>query len=255
MNPAGDFDYGTRGAGYAGQRRADPRIEALVHRALGDARTVLNVGAGAGSYEPRDRHVLAVEPSAAMRAQRPPHLAPAIAGVAEALPFDDRAIDAAMAIVTIHQWPDVEKGLRELRRVTRGAVVVMTFDPDALERYWLGEYAPELIAAERRRYPRIDTVRACIGGPVRVETIPIPHDCTDGFQEAFYARPEQFLDARVRRSQSAWGFVGADIEARIVRTLAEDLEKGVWDRRHGHWRAAAQFEGSLRLVIGGGAPG
>src|SRR5262249_9128992 len=135
--PAGDFDYEANGGGYALRRRPDPRIAALVHEALGDARTVLNVGAGAGSYEPTDRHVVAVEPSQAMRAQRPHHLAPAIDATAERLPFDDDSFDAAMAMITIHQWSDLDAGLRELRRVSRGPVVVLTFDGDALLDFWM----------------------------------------------------------------------------------------------------------------------
>ncbi len=155
---AGDVDYTRYGHGYAYRRRTEPRIAALVHAALGDARTVLNVGAGAGSYEPRDRYVLAIEPSAAMRAQRAPHLAPAIDGVAERLPFDDDAVDAAMALVTVHQWRDLRTGLQEMRRVSRGPVVVLTFDGDALDRFWLADYAPELITVERRRYPAISMI-------------------------------------------------------------------------------------------------
>ena len=135
--PAGDWDYERHGHGYTAFRRPDPRIAAQVHRALGPARTVLNVGAGAGSYEPEGRYVLAVEPSAVMRAQRPRSLAPAIDAVAESLPLDDRSVDAAMAMITIHQWPDAGRGLREMRRVTRGPVVIMTFDGDALDRFWL----------------------------------------------------------------------------------------------------------------------
>ncbi|MDP9397071.1 MAG: class I SAM-dependent methyltransferase, partial [Actinomycetota bacterium] len=134
MPPAGDVHYAGSGAGYGSYRRTEPRIAARVHAALGPARTVLNVGAGAGSYEPTDRHVLAVEPSAAMRARRPPQLVPAIDAVAEALPFDDDAVDAAMAMLTVHQWPDPVAGLAELRRVARGPVVVLTFDPDAFDR-------------------------------------------------------------------------------------------------------------------------
>lgn len=141
-SPAGDFDYDRHGHGYAGHRRADPRIATYVHRALGDPRTVLNVGAGAGSYEPDDRRVLAVEPSPVMRAQRPPHLLQAVDATAERLPFDNQAFDAAMAMVTVHQWPDPAAGLAELRRVASGPVVVLTFDPDALSRLWLAEYAP-----------------------------------------------------------------------------------------------------------------
>ena len=130
--PAGDFDYEAGGTGYGVQRRTEPRIASLVHDALGDARTVINVGAGTGSYEPDDRYVVAIEPSASMRSQRPSHRAPAIDARAEQLPFDDNSFDAAMAMVTIHQWPEPETGLKELRRVSRGPVVILTFDGDAL---------------------------------------------------------------------------------------------------------------------------
>ncbi|MDX3109639.1 class I SAM-dependent methyltransferase [Nonomuraea angiospora] len=247
---AGDFDYDRHGQGYARQRRTDPRIAARVHAALGQARTVINVGAGAGSYEPEDRHVVAVEPSAAMRAQRPRHLAPALDATAERLPFDDDSFDAAMATVTIHQWNDTEQGLRELRRVSRGPVVILTFDGDALDLLWLAEYAPELIAAERRRYPPIDLIASLIGGRTEVMPVPIPIDCVDGFTEAYYARPERFLDPRVRASQSAWGFVDDDAEARAVDRLRRDLDSGAWDDRFGRLREQPEFVGSLRLVVG-----
>ena len=194
QHPAGDVDYGRHGQSYARIRRTDPRIAAWVHRALGDARTVLNVGAGAGSYEPEDRHVLAIEPSETMRAQRPKHLAPAIHGVAEQLPLDNQSVDASMALVTVHQWRDLELGLRELRRVTRGPIVVLTFDGEALDRYWLAHYAPELMAVERRRYPTMKAIAEGVGGATEVQVISIPIDCVDGFTEAYYARPEFFLD-------------------------------------------------------------
>ncbi|WP_214103780.1 class I SAM-dependent methyltransferase [Acrocarpospora catenulata] len=247
---AGDFDYETHGRGYAVQRRTDPRIAALVHAALGNGRTLINVGAGAGSYEPEDRYVVAVEPSEVMRAQRPPHRVPAIRGTAEDLPFDDGAFDAALASVTVHQWSDADKGLRELRRVTRGPVVVLTFDGTALDLLWLAEYAPELIAAERRRYPDIAWIAERIGPNSHVEPVPIPIDCVDGFTEAYYARPERFLDETVRRSQSAWGFVDPEAEARAVERLRTDLETGAWDTRFGHLREQPEFIGSLRLVVG-----
>jgi SAM-dependent methyltransferase len=207
-----------------------------VHEALGPARTILNVGAGAGSYEPEGRHVIAIEPSAAMRAQRPAHLAPAIRAVAEELPLDDGAVDASMALVTVHQWRNLARGLRELRRVTRGPVVVLTFDGDALERFWLAEYAPELIAVEKRRYPALSAIGQTLGGVVEVKTIPIPHDCLDGFTEAYYARPEQLLDPAVRRSQSAWSFVSDEDQARFVDRLSGDVQSGAWDQRFGRWR-------------------
>jgi SAM-dependent methyltransferase len=246
--PAGDVDYERGGVGYAGQRRTDPRIARLVHAALGGARSVVNVGAGAGSYEPADRQVTAVEPSAAMRAQRPAGLVPAIDATAEALPFADDAFDAALATVTVHQWGDPDRGLRELRRVARGPVVVLTFDGDALDRLWLAEYAPELIAAERRRYPALDRIRAVLGGTSTVVEVPIPIDCVDGFTEAYYARPEAFLDPAVRRSQSAWGFIDDATAQRSVERLRADLADGSWDRRFGALRDQAEFAGSLRLV-------
>lgn len=224
----GDFDYDAHGQGYAQIRRTDPRIAALVHEALGAAQTVLNVGAGAGSYEPTDRYVIAVEPSAVMRSQRPPHLVPAIRGVAESLPLDDQSVDASMAMVTVHQWADLKKGLSELRRVTRGPIVVLTFEGEALDRFWLTDYAPELIAAERRRYPSLQTICAGLGGTASVRAIPVPIDCTDGFTEAYYARPEKFLDPAVRAAQSAWGFITPQEQARSVERLSVEIASGAW---------------------------
>jgi SAM-dependent methyltransferase len=229
-------DYAAVGGTYSRHRRTDPRIAALVWEALGDAETVINVGAGAGSYEPEDRYVVAVEPSAAMRAQR---RTPAVDATAEALPFDDDSFDAAMAMVTIHQWSDVDRGLRELRRVARGPVVILTFDGEAVPRFWLNDYAPDVLALEASRYPPLDS----LGG--RVLEVPIPFDCVDGFAEAFYGRPEALLDPEVRRAQSAWGLAGVD----DVPALREALASGEWDSRHGHLRTQPEFVGSLRLVV------
>ncbi|QWF78657.1 class I SAM-dependent methyltransferase [Amycolatopsis sp. CA-230715] len=242
---AGDFDYETHGGGYAVRRRTDPRIAARVHAALGDARTVLNVGAGAGSYEPEDRDVIAVEPSRVMRAQR---RTPAVDAVAEDLPFDDGSFDAVMATVTIHQWPDLERGLRELRRVSRGPVVILTFDGDAGGDFWLADYVPELIAVERGRYPALDAVTEVLGGDCAVTKVPVPIDCVDGFTEAFYARPERLLDPEVRRSQSAWGFLEPAVIERFAAKLREDVESGDWDRRYGFLRSQPEYLGSLRLI-------
>jgi SAM-dependent methyltransferase len=250
MRIAGDFDYETQGHGYARARRPDPRIAALIHTGLGDARTVLNVGAGAGSYEPADRYVLAVEPSAAMRAQRPAGAAPALDAIAESLPFDDESFDAVMATVTVHQWPDPGRGLKELRRVSRGPVVVLTFDGDELQRLWLEAYAPELIAAERLRFPSISSIAEAIGSRTEVLEVPIPMDCVDGFTEAFYARPEALLDPAVRAAQSGWGFVSPDVTAKAVEQLRRELAEGEWDRRYGHLRSQPTFIGSLRLLVG-----
>lgn len=245
---AGDVDYERWGAGYAAARRADPTFAAAILAALGDARTVLNVGAGAGSYEPHDRYVAAVEPAAAMRAQRPPASAPAIDACAEALPFDDDSFDAAMATVTVHQWTDPERGLREMRRVARDRVVVLTFDPDALSRFWLADYAPEMVAVERRRFPSLDWIATILGGSMTVQSLPIPRDCTDGFAEALYARPARFLDADVRRSQSWWSFLAPGAERRIVDALAADLASGAWQRRYGEVAASPAFDGCVRLL-------
>lgn len=247
---AGDADYGRIGVRYTTYRQPDARIEAAILRALGDSRSVLNVGAGAGSYEPRDRDVTAVEPSSTMRAQRPADRVLAIDASAEQLPFADLAFDAALATFTVHQWADLARGLAEVRRVTRGPVVVLTCDPTALDRFWLNDYAPEVIATEARRYPPIDTIAAALGARSRVEILPVPLDCTDGFAEAYYGRPEALLDPGARLAQSAWSFVGRDVEARFERALRADLGSGAWDARLGHLRAQPTFAGSLRLVVG-----
>jgi SAM-dependent methyltransferase len=203
-NPA--FNYDQSGHSYSGHRRTDPRIAAFVHTALGNAQSVLNVGAGGGSYEPNDRYVVAVEPSAVMRAQRKENgKVPAIIGTADNLPFDDHVFDASMAMVTIHHWPDIRKGLQELRRVTSGQVLIMTFDPDALDNFWNANYFPELIEVEKARYPTIDFIKEALGGTIEVQSIPIPLDCVDGFQEAFYGRPEAFPAKRSTLSTICMG--------------------------------------------------
>ncbi|HVY75244.1 MAG TPA: methyltransferase domain-containing protein [Puia sp.] len=244
------FNYDQHGSRYSGYRRTDPRIAAHVWQALGQAKTVLNVGAGAGSYEPEDRYVVAVEPSPVMRAQRQAAgRVPAINAKADNLPFDDQSFDASMAIVTVHHWPDMRKGLQELRRVTRHQVVVMTFDPEALGDFWNVHYFPEVIDVERARYPSIEFITGVLGGRSEVKTIPIPFDCVDGFQEAFYGRPEAFLDPQVRLNQSAWGFLDEGQEKIIVERLEKDLRSGEWDRRYGYLRHQAEFVCALRLVI------
>jgi SAM-dependent methyltransferase len=241
-------DYERHGLTYVRNRRSDPRIAARIHAALGDARTVLNVGAGAGSYEPTDRWVLAVEPSATMRAQRPPGAAPALDARAERLPFDDRAVDAAMACVTIHHWEPPAAGLAEMRRVARGPVVVFTFDMDLLPA-WQEDYLAAGLEIERPRFPAIDEVAAALGGRTRVERIPIPADCMDGFFLAFWRRPEALLDPAIRASQSIWALLSPGVEERIVARLAADLSSGVWDAAHGHLRERDELDGALRLVI------
>jgi SAM-dependent methyltransferase len=195
-----------------------------------------------------DREVLAVEPSATMRAQRPAGAAPAIDARAEALPFGDDSFDAAMACVTIHHWEPPEAGLVELRRVARGPVVIFTFELDHLPA-WQLEYLAEGVELERPRFPAIAEVERALGGRTRVERIPTPANCADGFFEAFWSRPEALLDPAVRASQSMWVLLDPGAEARIVELLAEDLESGAWDAEHGHLRGQESLDGSLRLVV------
>lgn len=246
--PAGDFDYESTEGGYATVRRPEPHFAAALREALGDVRTVVNIGAGAGSYEPDDLDVTPVEPSATMRAQRPKHLAPAIDGAAEALPFADKSFDAAMATVTLHQWRDLDRGLDELRRVTVGPIVILTFDPVALGSFWMAEYAPELMEHEAGRMPELARVTDRLGGVSTITDLPIPADCQDGFMEAFFGRPEALLSPAVRSAQSAWAFIDDATQARSVQALQQALDDGSWDDRHGHLRTAATYAGSVRLI-------
>jgi len=247
---AGDADYGSIGAGYASIRQPDPRIAAQFHEPFGAATTVLNVGAGAGSYEPLDRDVSAVEPSASMRAQRPEQLSRAIDATAQHLPFDTDSFDASMASVTVHQWPDLEAGLDEMRRVTTGPVVILTFDPVPPQNWWLIDYVPQLFAVEGKRMPRLDRIAGALGTHTEVRTVLIPADCTDRFGQALFGRPEQLLDPHVRRAMSAWSFVEPAVIESFVARLATDLATGSWDKRYGEFRALREFDGGLRLVIG-----
>jgi SAM-dependent methyltransferase len=246
---AGDADYGAIGNDYSSYRRPDPRIMAYIERALGQARTVLNVGAGSGSYEPLNRHVTAVEPSASMRAQRSPHSSVAIDAVAENLPFADEQFDASMATFTVHQWAALDRGLAEMRRVTRGPVSVLTCDPTVVPRFWLNDYAPEVLATEARRYPSMERIRTVLGGSVEELNVPIPLDCSDGFNEAYYGRPERLLDERARLACSAWSFVSAETRRGYVDHLRRDIDEGRWDARNGHLRTQPELDGSLRLIV------
>ena len=224
--------YDSIGATYTVTRRTEPRIAAQVWAALGDARTVLNVGAGTGSYEPTGRDVTAVEPSALMRAQRPAGAAPCVAAAAESLPFEDQSFDAAMAIATIHHWPDPIAGLREMRRVARRVVVFThdTSDAGWLRRFWLTrDYLPEVADLLVGRPSLTEQARA-IGA--RAEPVLIPWDCADGFFEAYWRRPQAYLDDQVRRGVSVWARVGPEREQRAVRSLRDDLVSGRWAERN-----------------------
>jgi SAM-dependent methyltransferase len=246
---AGAQLYDTIGAAYTATRRTEPRIAAQVWAALGDARTVLNVGAGTGSYEPPDRDVIAVEPSAVMRAQRPADAAPCLGAAAERLPFRDQGFDAAMAFATIHHWPDPIAGLRELRRVARRVVVFThdTSDAGWLGRFWLTrDYLPEVADFLPGR-PALAELAEAIGA--RVEPVLIPRDCADGFFEAYWRRPEAYLDERVRRGMSVWSRVGPEAEQRAVRGLGDDLASGRWAERNQDLLTLDAAELGLRLLV------
>ena len=240
--------YDTIGRTYNETRGEDPRIAAILHAALGDARTVVNVGAGTGHYEPRDRWVLAVEPSETMIAQRPRSAAPVIRAHAESLPLADATVDAAMAVMTVHHWADWRSGIAEMRRVARERLVVWSFDPKAIDGLWLvRDYIPQLIEFERVRCPPVDELAAAMGG-ARVEPVPIPRDCRDGVLAAFYARPERYLDPVVRAGMSPF----ATLEAHAgLQRLADDLDSGAWEERHGHVRELSELDAGYRLLVAG----
>lgn len=216
---------------------------------LGGARTIVNVGAGAGSYEPAGREVTAVEPSSAMIAQRPPGAAPAVQAVAEALPFDDASFDAALASMTLHHWDDVWRGLAELRRVACDRVVILTWDPAVAGASWLiGEYVPELLDLDLFRFPEAAAIAAALGG-AEVWPVPIPRDCRDGFIEAFWARPEAYLDPSIRAGMSGMRALGPAVVEPAMARLAADLDSSAWDRRHGHLRSLTELDLGYRLVV------
>ncbi|BCJ32709.1 MerR family transcriptional regulator [Actinocatenispora thailandica] len=241
--------YEVIGSAYPATRRTEPRIAERIWAALGDARTVLDVGAGTGSYEPPGRDVTAVEPSAVMRAQRPAGAAPCVAASAESLPFEDLSFDAAMAVSTVHHWPDPVAGLRELRRVAR-RVVVFTYDASSTgwrERFWLTrDYLPEF-AGLLAGWPALADLTQAVGG--HAEPVLVPWDCSDGFFEAYWRRPEAYLDERVRRAVSVWTRVGPDAERRAVTSLRADLASGRWAERNRDLVDLDAAELGLRLLV------
>ncbi|HEX8365099.1 MAG TPA: class I SAM-dependent methyltransferase [Allosphingosinicella sp.] len=238
--------YDRIGLNYAQLRRPDPRIAAAIEAALGPAETVLNVGAGTGSYEPTGRQVVAVEPSIEMIRKRPASAAQAVRASAEDLPFGDGAFDASMAILTIHHWADKETGLREMRRVTRGPIVLLTFDPSS--RPWLTDYLPELAALDEAQMPAMSDYESWLG-PVEAIPVLVPHDCSDGFLYAYWRRPHAYLDPLVRSGSSSFWAIG-DAGPGLQR-LKRDLETGEWERRYADLLARDAYDAGYRLVVAG----
>ncbi len=240
--------YDRLGRGYSRVRRPDRRIAARIDAALGAARTVLNVGAGTGSYEPQDREVTAVEPSTEMIGQRLPGSAPVVQASAEELPFEDRSFDAAMAVLTVHHWADLGAGLAELRRVSRERLVIVTFDPEALTELWIPrDYFPEMLALKRRAGATSVALAEQLAGAT-IEPIPVPRDCTDLFFAALWARPEKLFDEEVLKPMWVWQSISEEARRSGRERLRADLESGAWEERYGHLRELPSLDVGLRLV-------
>jgi len=240
--------YDRLGSGYSRVRRPDPRIAAQIDAALGEARTVLNVGAGTGSYEPAGREVTAVEPAAEMIEQRAPGSAPVVQASAEDLPFPDRSFDASMAVLTAHHWADLGAGLDEMGRVSRERVVIVTFDPEALAELWLAhDYFPEMLTLKRRAGATSRALAELLAGAT-IEPIPVPRDCTDLFFAALWARPEKLFDEEVLKPMWVWQSISEEARRSGRERLRADLESGAWARRYGHLRALPSLDVGLRLV-------
>jgi SAM-dependent methyltransferase len=251
MTAAAGTRYERIGEGYTRTRREDPRLAERIVAALGAARTVVNVGAGAGSYEPRDRHVIAVEPSDRMAAQRPRDLAPAIRATADRLPLRDGSADAAMTVLSLHHWDEgQERGVRELRRVATGPVVILTCDPEVSGAMWLmADYLPEVAALDRRIFPSMDRLAGWLGGRTRVEVVPVMRDTCDWTLMSFWAHPERVLDAGAREATSGFARMPPEVVERVVSEVRRHLEDGVWDARHGHLRGLDAYDAGMRLLV------
>ena len=236
--------YDMIGVDYANLRKPDPRIAAQIVGALGNTRTVLNVGAGTGSYEPSGRQVTALEPSAEMIAQRGAGAAPAVQGQAESLPFADNSFDAAMGVLTIHHWTDQAKGLAEMRRVARDRVVLLTFDP-AFRGAWQMDYWPQLVALDEAKMPPLDFYAKHLG-EVEILPVPIPHDCSDGFLYAYWRRPAAYLDPRIRKGSSSFWLLDSLQDG--FERLEADLASGAWECENATILGQDSYDAGYRLV-------
>lgn len=237
--------YDSIGIDYSALRKPDRRIAAAIERALGESRTILNVGAGTGSYEPAGRLVTALEPSLEMIRQRPRGSARAVQGRAEDLPFADDSFDSAMAVLTVHHWTDKARGLSEMRRVSRGPIVLLTFDP-AHRGAWLLDYLPELAALDEAQMPAMADYEKWLG-PVEISPVPIPFDCSDGFLYAYWRRPWAYLDPHIRSGSSSFWAIG-NIEQKLAR-LERELESGDWERRYSDLLRLDELDLGYRLVV------
>lgn len=244
-----DAIYDRIGIGYREHRRGDPLIAARIEEALGDARSIVNVGAGTGSYEPRGREVTAVEPSAEMISQRPADAAPAIRASAESLPFDDDFFDAAMGVLTAHHWTDLSAGLSEMQRVARLRIVMVAFDPEALESLWItSDYFPAMLELKRPSGAGSRELATMLTATT-TSPLPVPRNCADHFFAALWARPEMLFDDDVVRPMWVWQGISEEARRAGRQRLAADLESGAWEQRYGHLRQQAELDVGLRLVV------
>jgi ubiquinone/menaquinone biosynthesis C-methylase UbiE len=243
--------YDDIGTSYARTRQPDPRVEARLLAGLGDAQRIVNIGAGAGSYEPAGRTIVAVEPSPTMLAQRPAEAAPAVRADAEHLPFRDAMFDAALAIFTLHHWSDIERGLRELARVS-ARQVILTYDAIVEQGFWLiDDYFPEVAALDNESRGHTSPAVAQVLAVREVVVMPVPSDCVDGFMAAYWARPEAYLDPVVQAGISGLARLAPDVRARGTARLGADLASGEWDARHGHLRAMTEIDVGYRIIVAG----
>ena len=247
----GSLRYDTIGRTYATTRRTDPRIAARIHAALGDARRILNIGAGTGSYEPEDREVVAIDPSITMLGQRAPGAAPAVRAVAEALPFGDRRFDAAMTTLTVHHWNDVERGLREMRRVAARQVIFFFDRATTIDLWLVAEYFPEVLELPTERAAPDPAALARVLDVNSIEPVPVPADCVDGFGGCYWNRPEAYLDPQVQDGMSSFAQLDPETRGRGTERLRRDLESGAWDARHGELRALSEIDLGYRLLVAG----
>ena len=237
--------YDEIGIGYASRRLPDARVASAILSALGDAASIVNVGAGAGSYEPAGRFVLAVEPSRTMIGQRRAGSAPVVQATGAALPFADRSFAAALALLTMHHWPDPVQGARELRRVARDRVVILSFDTEVKSFWLIEDYFPQIAEIDRESMPSIGALGGVLG-ETEVRVLPVPHDCSDGFLGAYWRRPEAYLDVGVRSAISSFGKI--DVEPGLVR-LRADLEDGSWQRRNAALLEQSEVDLGYRLIV------